>query len=128
MSYSRIHKHFADNLIRHFPREDVLDDPMTFLGPNYETVLNFWKWLDSLTVDQREIVHSRNKLSRSDRNQADTIAMMSAYYVIGEEFAKQACLAAGSGPFGFATYELIGMHLLLEQGNKLTFVPMFDGL
>ena len=128
MSYSRIHRRFADNLGRHFHREDVFDVPMTFLGPNYETVLNFWKWLDTLTREQRNVVDNRNILSISDRKKVDTIAMESAFSVVGEEFARKACLAAGSGSFGFATYELIGMHLILEEGEFLTFVPMFDGL
>jgi len=128
MSYSRIHRQFADQLGQHFPREDVLDVPMTFLGPNYETVLNFWKWLDTLTSEQKGVMHSRNRLSVSDRKKVDTIATESAYSVVGRVFAGEACKAAGFGSFGFATYELIGMHLILEKGEKLTFVPMFDGL
>ena len=101
---------------------------MTFLGPNYETVLNFWKWLDTLTSEQRNVVGIRNRLSVSDRNKVDTIATDSAYSVVGGVFAGEACKAAGFGAFGFATYELIGMHIILERGKKLTFVPMFHGL
>ena len=64
--------------------------------------------MDSLSEDQWKVVHDRYR-------NLDSVARVAASSAAGS--------AAGS-----ATYELIGMHILLEQGKKLTFIPMFDGI
>jgi len=37
-----------DRYLEHYP--DALEDPIKHFGPNYETLLNFWCYLDSLDL------------------------------------------------------------------------------
>jgi len=124
MTYSKTHQRFANRL----NNPEALTNPENFLGPNYETVLNFWRWIDSLSVEQWKVVndHYRNL------DYAAWIAAWDAAWYAAESAARNAAVyaagyAAGDAA-GAATCELIGMHLLLEQGKKLIFVPLFDSL
>ena len=124
MNYSKSHQHFANRL----NNPEALTNPENFLGPNYETVLNFWKWIDSLSVEQWDVVADRYRnldpaAWYAARSAAWYAARDAAWYAAGNA----AGYAAGYAAW-YATYELIGMHILLEQGKKLTFVPLFDGL
>jgi hypothetical protein len=54
MQYSKSHQKFAECLpVR------ALAEPQEFLGPNYEAVLNFWWFLDTITEEQEEVVRDR---------------------------------------------------------------------
>jgi hypothetical protein len=48
MNYSTTHKRFGELS----SNPEALTNPQDFLGPNYETVLNFWWTMDSLTETQ----------------------------------------------------------------------------
>ena len=132
MNYSKSHQLFAEYL----ENPKALTNPQEFLGQNYETVLNFWKWMDSLNQDQWSIVADRYRnLDPAARN----VALYTAWPAVRDaardaalDAAWEAARDAAGGAAGYAaasaTYELMGMHLLLEQGKKLVFVPMFDGL
>ena len=120
MTYSKTHQRFSNRLIK----PEALTNPQDFLGPNYETVLNFWKWIDSLSVEQWNVVADRYRnLDHAAWDAAWYAARITAGYAARDAAWDAAGYAAGS-----ATYELIGMHKLLEEGKKLIFVPMFDGL
>ena len=132
MSYSKAHQNFSN----HLNKPEALTNPQDFLGPNYETVLNFWKWIDSLSVEQWKVVadHYHN-LDPAARSAAWDAAWSAAWDAAGTAARAAAGTAAGDAArdaagyaAGYATYELMGMHLLLEQGKKLIFVPMFDSL
>jgi hypothetical protein len=43
--------------------QDVLTNPEKYLGPNYEEVLRFWFYLDTLNLKQWQIVKKRYKIS-----------------------------------------------------------------
>jgi hypothetical protein len=152
MTYSKTHQNFAN----HLNKPEALTNPENFLGPNYETVLNFWKWIDSLSVEQWKVVADRycnlDDAARSAawdaaryaaRDAAGSAAGSAAWNAAWSAAGSAAWDAAGSAAWsaardvarvaawnaaGYATYELIGMHILLEQGKKLLFVPLFDGL
>ena len=130
MTYSKTHHSFAEQV----NDLQALVNPEMFLGPNWETVLNFWKWIDTFSEEQwkqvglryNHLKHNTQHLSwltslvASDKT-ISGINRACAYRAVYVEYPNT--LASP-----YATFELIGMHLLLEQGNKLAFVPLFDGI
>ena len=106
MNYSKAHQNFSTKL----QNPEVLTNPQDFLGPNYETVINFWLYMDNLTKDQWKEVARRW-----------SAAWSAAWYAAGSAAGDAAWSAAR-----YATYELIGMHTLLNDGKDLLFVPLFD--
>jgi hypothetical protein len=132
MTYSESHQKFAEYL----ESPEALTNPQDFLGPNTETVLNFWKWMDSLNEDQWKIVTDRySNLDVAARNAAGYAAGYAAWNAAGDaardaarEVSRDVAGYAARNAARIATLELMGMHIILEQGKKLTFVPMFDGI
>ena len=156
MNYSKAHQNFSTEL----QNPEALTSPQDFLGPNYETVLNFWWFMDSLTEPQWEEVARRyDALDPAARDAARDAAGSATWYAAGyaAEYAARyaardaagsaawyaardaaryaAWYAAGSAAgyaasdaARYATYELIGMHTLLNDGRDLLFVPLFDNL
>jgi hypothetical protein len=53
MKISKTHLKFANIL----NSTEVLTHPENFLGPNWEEVINFWLYLDTLTEDQLNVVY-----------------------------------------------------------------------
>ena len=51
MIYSKTHKRFEYIL----DNQRALSHPDEFLGPNWRDVLNFWLYLDTLGLEQREL-------------------------------------------------------------------------
>ena len=128
MTYSKAHQKFANRL----NSPEALTNPQDFLGPNTETVLNFWKWMDSLNQDQWKIVSERYRnLDVVAWDAALDAAWDAAGNVAGyaaRDAARNAARYAALNAAGYATWELMGMHIILEQGKSLTFVPLFDGI
>jgi hypothetical protein len=135
MIYSTTHLRFGE----YSRSTDVFSNPLEYLGPNYKTVLNFWHYADSLTNEQWKIIESRHielgypkwggsSLTRRSENWYKLSGL--AYAIVGDAAGYAAIAAAGDDyPWtatSDATYELIGMHKLFEQGESLTFVPLFD--
>jgi hypothetical protein len=46
MNYSKIHARVAE--YDAIDREEILNKPENYFGPNYQTVLNFWWFVESL--------------------------------------------------------------------------------
>ena len=97
------------------------------LGPNCNTVLNFWLYLDSLTEPQKYIAVAHNSLTYDEGYKArillngvvsasvwDSVLFSLPYTFDFEAF--------------YASCELIGMQDILNMGEKLTYLPMFDRL
>ena len=132
MNYSKAHQDFSNRL----QKPEALTNPENFLGPNYKTVLNFWTFMDSLTEDNwKEVARRYDALDHAARDAAWYAAGDAAWYAAGDA----AWDAAGSGAWDAAgaaawdaaesaTYELIGMHTLLNDGKTLLFVPLFNDL
>jgi len=113
MSYSKAHQNFSN----HLNKPEALTNPQDFLGPNYETVLNFWKWIDSLSVEQWKVVadhyHNLDPAARyATRAAAGYAAGYAAWVAAGD--------AAGDAA-GAAAWELIG------GIENQVFVPLFEG-
>jgi hypothetical protein len=122
MKISNDHQRFAN----HLGTEEVLTNPEPFLGPNWETVLRFWLYYESLTDEQQNELHRRYwAIDRDNRNRSCVLAYNAAYEVIGEDNIQEAWEVTSYSPI---TYELIAMHLLLERGHSLTFVPLIKDL
>ena len=117
---STIHKNFAEQL----GKPDALENPQDYLGPNTSTVLNFWLYLDKLDKEQWKIVGERYNAAGYAAGYAAWVAARDAAWNVVRDAAWYAAWYAA----GWATYELIGSHILLEQGKSLFFVPMFEGL
>jgi hypothetical protein len=124
---SKSHKLFSEYLNN--PR--VLTNPEEFLGPNYEEVLNFWLILEELSEEQLRVVNERYWAffdeTRSEWRKATDLVCEASEKVVGWNYAHYASWAAlvvtKSSAAYWATRELIGMHLILEQ-QPLTFFEM----
>ena len=148
MNYSKAHQNFSTEL----QNPEALTSPQDFLGPNYETVLNFWWTMDSLTEPQWEEVARRydaldpaawyaagSAAEYAARDAAWDAARSAAWYAAGDAAwdaawsatryaAWSATRYAAGYAAWYATYELIGMHTLLNDGKTLLFVPLFNDL
>jgi hypothetical protein len=142
MNYSKSHQYFNNHLGGEYP---VLSQPENFLGPNYEAVLNFWSWIDTLTDQQMDKLgrcyHSSDEYVRQN---AWNISREFATTAVGHSNRVATFVSTEITPIAryqyrdshngamrcakLAAYELISMHILLEQGHKLFFVPMFEQL
>jgi hypothetical protein len=103
-------------------QSDVLTDPEKYIGPNYETVINFWWTMDSLTKDQwKEVARRLNALDSAAREAAYYAARSAAGYATWEAAWIAAKTAAGYAA-GYATLELIG------SIKNPVLLPLFDNL
>jgi hypothetical protein len=123
MKISKTHQRLAN----HFGTEEVLTNPEPFLGPNWETVLRFWLYYESLTLKQKNKLRRRKTAIDDDTyNRAWALAYNTATEVIGENNRSVMFMVAPiTAPI---TYELISMHILFERGHSLTFVPLIKDL
>jgi hypothetical protein len=117
MNYSKIHQDFAERV----DDNKVLEYPENYLGPNYETVLNYWWYLDSL---------SRYYTFDSDCYADKPVGYGS--FIIGQAsiITRFQSDAWGSTNviskdywYGWATVELICMHRILDEGKSLFYLP-----
>jgi hypothetical protein len=105
---------------------EVLTNPQKFIGPNWETVLRFWLYQESLTREQRiELSRRYWAIDQDTCKHAYNLARNAADEVIGEDNRLAVCYAT---TYTAITYELISMHLLFERGHSLTFVPLIKDL
>jgi hypothetical protein len=133
MTQSIIHRKLMQNNVE----RDIVD----ILGPNYETVLNFWHYVE--TISKEEYVNIRAAYEENcDAMYRDTFShknllekIVDSITVIDESTIWNNChVLHNRGLVSFdacsvvswATHELICMHKLLEDGHKLLFVPLFN--
>jgi len=122
MKISRTHQRLSYNLNNH----EVLTNPEPYLGPNWETVLRFWLYYDSFTYEQISKFFRRHvDIDDATRKRAYNLALNVAIEVIGENNRLAVC---GATTYPAISSELIAMHLLLERGHQLTFVPLIKDL
>ena len=128
MTYSKTHTTFSEKL----DDFEVFFDPEKFLGPNWETVLHFWKWIDTLSSQQWNEVSLRfSNLDHNTQYLSWRASLEATDKVIGDDnrvCAFRATHKHYSAAASYATFELISMHLLFEESKTLAFVPLFDGL
>jgi hypothetical protein len=122
MKISRTHQRLSN----HLNNPEVLTNPELFLGPNWETVLRFWLYYESLTYEQKDELERRYfAIVYNNRIRAENLAHNVAIEVVGVVNWRPVCWAT---TYPSLTYELIAMHLLFERGHFLTFVPLIKDL
>ena len=123
MKISKTHQRLSDYL----KNPEVLTNPEPFLGPNWETVLRWWLYFDSLTDVQKDELYRRwDAIDYNTCSRAYDLARNAADEVIGID---NLVAVWNSSPIPTAiTMELISMHLLFERGQSLTFVPLIKDL
>lgn len=131
--YSTTHQKYASNMAN----DDILTHPEDFLGPNYKAVLNFWMFLDSLSVEQWKEVEKRDGdmevhiVENASEDAAESVRKMFPIFLTGQNSRFDLFYGSNNGAPDTtwdATLELIGMNNLLEEGKSLTFVPLFSDL
>jgi hypothetical protein len=121
MKISKTHQRFADRL----NDQRALDYPEEFLGPNWREVLNFWLYIDTLSIEQLNMASDLYwALDRADRNYAVDLANNAAGEVTSDDISHHAYMSAPGWAGGNATRELIGAHKILGQGKPLTFATL----
>ncbi len=122
MKISRTHQYLSEEL----NNPEVLTNPEPFLGPNWETVLRWWLYEESLTDEQVNELDGRGcDIDIKTRRRAWNLAYNAAAEVIGND-NKWAVYFVTS--YTGISCELIAMHLLFERGHQLTFVPLIKDL
>jgi hypothetical protein len=134
MNYSKAHQ----NLAQSADTPDVYNNPKKYLGPNYEAVLNFWWYLESLTTEQLSELESKYDLECMRYNREYLTLTDCADAIVGFSTRLRATEASRSHVRGIigkfpnipspVTLELIAMHTILDRGESLIFVPMFSNL
>jgi hypothetical protein len=114
-------------LSKYLKNPEVLTNPEPFLGPNWETVLRWWLYYESLTDEQWNELDGRWCVIDWDtKESAWHLARDAAIEVIGRDNWVAVWWVA---PIPTTiTMELITMHLLFERGYSLTFVPLVNNL
>ena len=132
MIISKPHQQFANYLQQdhNIPKQQVLNQPENYLGSNWEAVINFWIYLDTLTEEQLKVVNERYwALSDEERYKAKNKVFEAA-----NETTKYAGYVADAAYWivfyakwaaAYATYELIALEKLLDQGYELVIFPLF---
>jgi hypothetical protein len=116
MKISRSHRRFALCL----EDQTALEYPERFLGPNWKDVLNFWIYLDELSVDELYIMYAHYHDLR-DVHTLMSLAVKAAEDTIGGVYKTAAWCATTNSIGALVIYELIGSHNL----ETLAFLPLF---
>ena len=117
MKISTTHKEFAD----HLRAQTALEYPERFLGPNWKDVLNFWIFIDTLNEDQwKSIKDAHYSLRLHECNLAIDAAWLAAWLAAGAGGCDAALFTSG-----YAACEIIGSHILKEQGKSLVSFPLY---
>jgi hypothetical protein len=132
IKFSKIHQDFANRLLSRYniTKQDVLNHPEKYLGPNWEAVINFWLYLDTLNKKQLKVVEERYRaLSEEqndiDYNRAEVATKATIRYAFDASYSASDSVSCAKPAAYYATEELIGLDKLLEQGYQPVFFPMF---
>jgi hypothetical protein len=99
-----------------FP-EDFYQNPETYLGPNWQTVMNFYTLFYNGKL--RFIDPHNNVVLVGNKNSHYTELVREIVLdVIPSHIMRRL-------PYPLPVFELIAMHLLLDRGETLKFVPLF---
>jgi hypothetical protein len=134
MKISKAHQLFADfiQLWYTVPKQDVLNYPEKYLGPNWEAVINFWLYLDTLTKDQLKVVGSRYLNLSDEQSDIAGIEVWDAakdttiYFFDSANvtYCAYCNVSYNAHVLKRVTYELIGLDKLLDKGYKPLFFPL----
>ncbi len=125
MKISKIHRMLSYRL----EERKALTNPEDFLGPNWQDVINFWLFIDTLSKDEELKIGDRYPytLDVFVRDHASSAASNMAIEVVGRNVSEAAWSAAFCATrliFADATDELLAHHKLLEQGKTVVALPL----
>ena len=122
--------------LKHYP--DALDDVVKHFGSNYETLLNFWTYLDTLNgSDHNHLLHlyydgdpERYKWSTESTDYGRPTLESYADLIIPHQFMVWHCSqVSGIGShLGYAALEIVAMHKILDDGYTLKTLTIFENL
>jgi hypothetical protein len=129
MKISKTHHEFANRLSNQY----VLNHPENYLGPNWEEVINFWLYLDTLSEEQMKAVEnlyatSINENLRISKAKACKAAASATDYAYHASFSAFCTCFWAENVAYYTTQELIGLEKLLEQSYQPVLFPMFLNL
>jgi hypothetical protein len=120
-NYSDRHKGFANSSSLYYSinKQDVLEHPENYFGPNYKEVLNFWFYWDSWNEEQWKKYDERYwELPGQTRHEARELAKKLALEIIDPRIVY--CL-------NVLEWEIIAAHLYIQQNIPFTYIPLiFD--
>lgn len=111
-----------------------ITDPETQLGPNYETVLNFWLFLDTLSKEQMESIGQKYSRLEMDNRFPNKISEYASKVLANECDVWQDVASQSYHLFypiefrislTWATHEIICMHKLIEDDVPIVVLPLF---
>jgi hypothetical protein len=101
--------------------QDVLSNPGKYLGPNWETVLRWWLYKESLTDEQKiECTRRYDAIDRETHNRAYDLARDVAIEVIGRD--NNICSVSRALSF-FSFHDVITNELIANLENPF-FLPL----
>jgi hypothetical protein len=128
MKISKTQQRLSDYL----KNTEVLTNPEPYLGPNYQAVLRFWLYYESLTSEQENELDFRyGAIDYDTRIRARVLARNAAIEVIGWDnrdavWIVAPCQITDDHPYLPITYELIALHELENPFFLPLLVPEFD--
>lgn len=111
-----------------------ISDPETQLGPNYQTVLNFWLFLDNLSEEQMESIGQKYSRLEMDNRFQNRVAEYASKVLVNEETVWHEVANQSKHLFypmefrialTWATHEIICMHKLIEDDVPIAILPLF---
>ena len=106
----------------------ALDDTVQNFGPNYEAVLNFWVYIDTLTEDQISSIRISDSRPYSLEVYCKNIVFDQYGVWHSASYSRVRKTSEYKSFLGYATLELVAMHDLLTDCHKLTLIPRFGVL
>lgn len=132
MNYSTIHL----ELSKTYPY--ILYEPETYLGVNYQTILNFWWFVDGLNSEQAQVLgefYDNTDHNAKHERTARLDSFDDEYSFAIWDIVTDVCIDKSISEFtgfeyliGWITLELMVMHALLDEDLPLLFVPMLGQL
>jgi hypothetical protein len=104
---------------------DAIEFPEYHFGPNYETVFNYWSFLDTLTQEQKDSMRGKD---RSTERYGHIVFAAFHTAIERRRAANLSHFLCYNMFFAMVTYEIIGMDILLERGESLYFIPLMENL
>lgn len=100
---------------------NALEDPIKYFGPNHETLLNFWHYLDSLNlyIVTYKFPYVSNPYSLENY----------CRHIVENQLNVWSSASPGTfrrSPLGYASLEIVCMHKIFEDGLTLTYLPRLE--
>jgi hypothetical protein len=115
-------------------QQSYIDNPEKALGPNYEAVFNFWSFVEDLGSEEEKLITERFLEFENTYDYYGTRlieytnkVLTNEAYIWHEVFeATEVLHHTMRIAIAWATHELICMHKLIEDGEHIVMLPLFE--